>query len=83
MYLLGQGEFLDKKDEQASSSSAVDGLCMKLPNGSTYLSGTTELPGHKLCPGQTYVPHTKIKLQLFPIDEVTGKGLEKVNLYMS
>ncbi|XP_024932026.3 TSL-kinase interacting protein 1 isoform X1 [Ziziphus jujuba] len=75
--IKGQGEFLDKKDEQASSSSAVDGLCMKLPNGSTYLSGTTELPGHKLCPGQTYVPHTKIKLQLFPIDEVTGKGLEK------
>lgn len=56
---------------------------MKLQNGGTYLSGTTkELPALGLCPGQTYLPHTKIKLQLFPIDEVTGKGLEKVNLYV-
>lgn len=76
----GQGDFLGKKDEHSSPFSVANKMCMKLSNGGTYLSSTAkDLPALELCPGQTYLPHSKIKLQLFPINEVTCKGLEKVS----
>ncbi|KAF3440489.1 hypothetical protein FNV43_RR18773 [Rhamnella rubrinervis] len=76
--IAGKGDFLGKEDEHSSPFSVADKMRMRLSNGVTFLSSTTkDLPALELCPGRTYLPHTKIKLQLFPIDEITCKGLEK------
>jgi len=52
---------------------------LHFPEQGTYLLETEkELPAVKHSPVQRVDPSTKIKLQLFPVDEVTCLGLQKV-----
>ncbi|VVA40100.1 PREDICTED: TSL-kinase interacting [Prunus dulcis] len=72
------GNFLVEKDECLSPYSAADGMCLELPDRGVQSSETTKrLPVIDFCQGQTLLPHSKIKLQLFPVNEVTRIGLEK------
>lgn len=77
---LGKGgNFLVEKDECLSPYSAADGMCLELPDRGVQSSETTKrLPVIDFCQGQTLLPHSKIKLQLFPVNEGTRIGLEKV-----
>ena len=72
-------EFLAEKDKQSPLSSIAEGRCPELPVKSRRVSEKTKRsPLLELYPGPRLLPSAKIKLQLFPIDEDTHMGLEKV-----
>lgn len=76
----GQAEqFLVYEDKRSPPSTTADQRCPELPVESRcYSQKPKGSPPLELYPGQTLLPHAKIKLQLFPIDEGTRIGLEKV-----
>ncbi|XP_058111204.1 TSL-kinase interacting protein 1-like isoform X3 [Magnolia sinica] len=65
------------KDWQPLPPSTVQGSCPQIQvlGGIDHLEMATEMPACEL--RQTSQPFMKLKLQLFPIDEATRKGLEK------
>ncbi|XP_062097589.1 TSL-kinase interacting protein 1 isoform X2 [Humulus lupulus] len=63
-----------KQDEHSLRSCTAEGLSVKRLDET---KGTLkDLSAPNLCQGKTFLPDLKIKLQLFPIDEVTRRGLE-------
>lgn len=71
-------DFSVENDENCLPSSSV---VVKYPvKGTCLMKSATKSPVFELYPGKILHPLAKIKLQLFPIDEKTHMGLEKVNL---
>ncbi|KAB1210424.1 TSL-kinase interacting protein 1 [Morella rubra] len=79
----GQAEqFLVYEDKRSPPSTTADQRRPELPDESRcYSQKPKGSPPLELYPGQTLLPHAKIKLQLFPIDEGTRIGLEKDGYY--
>ncbi|KAK1586664.1 hypothetical protein Q3G72_004787 [Acer saccharum] len=68
---------IENKENSSPSSPAVE-LCPHISDNSTcIMEARKELPVLDVYPAQILVPSSKIKLQLFPIDEGTRMGLEK------
>ncbi|KAM1068193.1 hypothetical protein ACFX2A_000185 [Malus domestica] len=66
------GNFLVEMDENA------EGMCLELPDiGVPFLGTIKRLPVLECYQGQKLLPQSKIKLQLFPVNEATRIGLEK------
>ncbi|CAN6567691.1 unnamed protein product [Malus baccata var. baccata] len=66
------GNFLVEMDENAQ------GMCLELPDiGVPFLGTIKRLPVLECYQGQKLLPQSKIKLQLFPVNEATRIGLEK------
>lgn len=80
LLVSGQSEeFLVKSDNQSPLSSTSVEIHMDLLDERRSVSEKTKRsPLLELYPGQSLLPSAKIKLQLFPIDEGTCVGLEKV-----
>lgn len=80
LFFLGKNEhFLVQEDKLSSITGQA--LCQQLPDKRTCPPETTkESSVLKPVLGQTLDPSSKIKLQLFPIDEGTRIGLERVKL---
>ncbi|XP_068320271.1 TSL-kinase interacting protein 1-like [Pyrus communis] len=56
----------------------ADGMYLELPDKGGPFSGITKRPPDlECCQGKTFLPQSKIKLQLFPVNEVTRMRLEK------
>lgn len=81
VHVSGQAEeFLVEKDKQSQLSSIAEGRCPELKVKSRRVSEKPKRsPLLELYPGPRLLPSAKIKLQLFPLDEGTRMGLEKVN----
>ncbi|TQE05654.1 hypothetical protein C1H46_008787 [Malus baccata] len=72
------GNFLVEMDENAQ------GMCLELPDiGVPFLGTIKRLPVLECYQGQKLLPQSKIKLQLFPVNEATRIGLEKMPDSMS
>ncbi|KAM1504039.1 hypothetical protein FF1_000206 [Malus domestica] len=66
------GNFLVEMDENA------EGMCLELPDiGVPFLGTIKRLPVLECDQGQKLLLQSKIKLQLFPVNEATRIGLEK------
>lgn len=71
--------FSIENDENCSPTrSAVAVSLQHSGKGECLLETTKKLPGLNFYPEQILHPSAKIKLQLFPLDEGTCMGLEKV-----
>lgn len=53
---------------------------LELPDGVQFTEMTQKLPVYDIHGGKPLLPHSKIKLQLFPVNEGIRIGLEKVIL---
>ncbi|KAL5751917.1 hypothetical protein ACOSQ2_022424 [Xanthoceras sorbifolium] len=72
------GDLLIENDENSTPSSPAVALCPQISDNSTcIMEAGKKLPVLDIYPGQILLPSSKIKLQLFPIDEGTCMGLEK------
>lgn len=79
MNLLFSGKtdgYSAENDENCSPSSSA--LAKYPVRGTCLMKTATKSPVFDLYPGKILHPSAKIKLQLFPIDEKTRMGLEKV-----
>ncbi|KAK2656104.1 hypothetical protein Ddye_009156 [Dipteronia dyeriana] len=71
-------DLLIENEESSSPSSLAVGLCPHILDNSTCnIEARKELPVLDVYLAQILIPSSKIKLQLFPIDEGTRMGLEK------
>ncbi|GKU95176.1 hypothetical protein SLEP1_g8569 [Rubroshorea leprosula] len=75
---VSQSPGLVEKCEHPSPSGSDGALYSVFQDKSTcFLEAGSDIPAQHLHAGQTFYPSTKMKLQLFPIDEGTRLGLEK------
>ncbi|GAU19685.1 hypothetical protein TSUD_78100, partial [Trifolium subterraneum] len=70
-------ELLSDKENQHFPLKEPVGLCQEHPSDDTFLTKLREVLEVDLHPGQTLSSSAKIKLQLFPVNEVIRRGLEK------
>lgn len=78
---IGKGdEFFNENYEHLSPCNAAKAMDLELPDGTQFPETTQKLPVYGIHGGKPLLPHSKIKLQLFPVNEGIRIGLEKVIL---
>ncbi|KAM5577558.1 hypothetical protein ABKV19_008085 [Rosa sericea] len=74
----GKGDdFFNEKDEHLSPCNAAKGLDLEISDDVQCSEPTKKLPFYAINGGKPLLPHSKIKLQLFPVNEGIRIGLEK------
>ncbi|KAK9949881.1 hypothetical protein M0R45_005392 [Rubus argutus] len=70
-------EFFNEKYEHLSPCNAAKAMDLERPDGAQFSETTQKLPVYDIHGGKPLLPHSKIKLQLFPVNEGIRIGLEK------